>query len=128
MPLNDDEINRLNTKLQTVEGRLENARGASSLLESQVGRALDRLLIKGQGLEDIVRAVNSSLIDTVNRMGVINPILNQIFGSQKSTVSSSLSGIFGNLLGNSHNQSFPASQNQINAAIADAVGRGSRLR
>lgn len=126
-----DSTTDINNKLATIEQRLDRARGANTILESQVSRTIDQLIVKGQGLDSVIKSVNASLLNTVNRLGIVNPLVNQLLGSNKTTIGgvddsvigslgSSLSSFFGSLFGASESSSSPVASPITGRAISPA--------
>jgi hypothetical protein len=98
----DRQIDAMDTKLQKLFGTrgqdgvfnkaLPELSGFSRVLEQQVGRSLDKLISGGGSFNDVMASVRENLLQIVTQLGVINPLLNGLFGSNKSTIADVPSG------------------------------------
>lgn len=71
----------------------------SRLLENQVGHALDKLLVKGTSLQSVMDNLYGNLLSVATQLAAINPTLNAVFGSNRSTLDSTTGGLFSGLTG-----------------------------
>lgn len=79
--------------------------GFSRVLEQQVGRSLDRLINGGARFSDVMLSVKDNLLQVVTQLGIINPLVNGLFGAGRTTIADVpagdglLSGIFSSIGG-----------------------------
>lgn len=120
----ENAISRLDAQLDRLEGRMARIGGSganggqnggifgqlvpelsgfSTVLESRIGTALDRLIVKGGNFSDVIAGLNNSLLNAATQLSVINPLLNAGFGAGRSTTRSRIdnggSGLFSSLAG-----------------------------
>lgn len=99
----ENALSRIDSQLASMERRTERLFGSrgekglfnqalpelsgfSRVLEQQVGRSLDRLINGGAKFGDVIASVKSNLLQVVTQLGVINPLLNGLFGAGRSTI------------------------------------------
>lgn len=118
----ESALARIDMQLQSMERRTERLFGSrgqggvfnkalpelsgfSRVLEQQVGRSLDRLINGGARFADVFASVRDTMLQVVTQLGIINPLLNGLFGAGRSTIADVpagqglLSGLFSGIGG-----------------------------
>lgn len=96
--------------------------GLSNLLENQVGKALDNVVTRGKSFEDVLGMIRGNLLQVVAQLGIVNPLLNGLFGSSRTTIgdttggllssaTGALSDLFGSVLGSAASSSSTTTNN-----------------
>lgn len=140
----EDALSRIDRQLESMERRTQRLFGTrgqgglfnqavpelsgfSRVLEQQVGRSLDRLINGGARFNDVVVSMRQNLLQVVTQLGIINPLLNGLFGANRSTMADVpaggglLSSVFGSLFGNGYGGQ-RALGGPVNAGRAYLVG------
>lgn len=113
----NNDLDSLNGQFDALQSRAD---AFSRLLENQVGHALDALVVKGASLQSVMGSLYQNLLTVATQLAVINPALNTVFGSNRSTLDSAggsgilggvttgLEGVFGSLFGSGSASAAPA--------------------